>query len=301
VSRSPREQEWQEGAGALLLLAAANATDLLSQLEGALPMKQQHVPVQGSAPQHLFQPQLRLLLTLLFLNAVGLHRPWDLRNYTGSELGLLTGRAQPYSYRHVERFLRILATANADEAFTAALAGWTSTLWQVKARSQEAISPHVYVDGHRKAVYTDTLIPRGLIGNSGKILGCRALTLLHDDQGHPLLVTTHRGDLHLTNGIPAVLTRYEQATDVVHLTDLVVDREAMAADFLAQMSMEGRTMTTILKTNQYSGLDSFTNVGPFVPLTVDRHGTVLTRPSLLLSFCWLVLIATMNRSGSRWR
>ncbi len=34
-------------------------------------------------------------------------------------------------------------------------------------------------------------------------------------------------------------------------------------------------MTTILKTNQYSGLDSFTNVGPFVPLTVDRHGTVL--------------------------
>ena len=34
-------------------------------------------------------------------------------------------------------------------------------------------------------------------------------------------------------------------------------------------------MTTLLKTNQYTGLDSFTNVGPFVPLTVDRHGTVL--------------------------
>ena len=51
-------------------------------------------------------PNLRLLLTLLFLNAVGLHRPWDLRTYTGSELGLLTGRPQPYSYRHVERFLQ---------------------------------------------------------------------------------------------------------------------------------------------------------------------------------------------------
>jgi hypothetical protein len=49
----------------------------------------------------------------------------------------------------------------------------------------------------------------------------------------------------------------------------------MAADFLAQLNAEGRTMTTILKTNQYSGLDSFTNVGSFVPLTVDRHGTVL--------------------------
>jgi D-ribose pyranose/furanose isomerase RbsD len=135
--------------------------------------------------------------------------------------------------------------------------------------------PHVYVDGLSLAVYTDILIPRGLIGNSGKILGCRALTLLHDDQGHPLLASTHRGDLHLTNGIPQVLTCYEQATEVLHLTNLVVDREAMAADFLAQMSEEGRTMTTILKTNQYTGLSSFTNVGSFVPLTVDRHGTVL--------------------------
>jgi hypothetical protein len=137
-------------------------------------------------------------------------RPWDLRTYTGNELGLLTGRSQSYSYRHVERFLRILATANADEAFTAALARWTGALWQVKARSQGATAPHVYMDGLSLAVYTDALIPRGLIGNSGKILGCRALTLLHDDQGHPLRASTHRGDLHLT--------------------DLVVDREAMAAD-----------------------------------------------------------------------
>ena len=118
-------------------------------------------------------------------------------------------------------------------------------------------------------------LPRGLIGTSGKILGCRALTLLHDDQGHPLLATTHRGDLHLTQGLPQLLTCYEQATEALHLNHLVVDREAMAADFLAQLSTEGRTLTTILKMNQYSGLDSFTNIGPFVPLTVDRHGTVL--------------------------
>src|SRR6266566_98838 len=240
---SSREQEWQEGAGGLLLLAATHETALLSQLEAALLASQQSPEVPPSPARRLSQPQLNLLLTLLFLNAVGLHRPWDLRTYTGSELGLLTGRPQPYSYRHVERSLRILALANADEAFTAALPRWTSALWQVKARSQEATSPHVYVDGHRKAVDTDTLIPRGLIGNSGKILGCRALTLLHDDQGHPLLASTHRGDLHLTNGIPAVLTCYEQATEALHLASLVVDREAMAADFLAQLSTDCRTMT----------------------------------------------------------
>jgi hypothetical protein len=258
-----------------LLPAAAHETALLSQLEEALPMKQQSSSVSHHSPQRLLHPQWSLLLTLLFLPAVGLQRFWDLRSYTGRELALLTGRAPPYSYRHTERFLLQLSSAQADQALTKALARWTSTLWQVKARSQGATSPHVYVDGHRKAVYTDTLIPRGLIGSSGKILGCRTLVLLHDDQGHPLLATTHRGDLHLTNGIPQVLTRYEQATEVLQLSDLVVDREAMAADFLAQMSVEGRTMTTILKTNQYSGLNSFTNVGSFVPLTVDQHGTVL--------------------------
>ncbi len=35
------EPEWQEGAGGLLLLAAAHETALLSQLEEALPMKPQ--------------------------------------------------------------------------------------------------------------------------------------------------------------------------------------------------------------------------------------------------------------------
>jgi len=231
----------------LLLLAAVHETALLSQLEKVLPMKQQSSCVSQSSPQHLLHPQRSLLLTLLFLPAVGLHRFWELRGYTGQELARLSGRAHPYSYRHTERFLLQLSSAQADQALTKALARWTAALWKVKSRSQEASSPHFYVDGHRKAVYTDALIPRGLIGNSGKILGCRTLVLLHDDQGHPLLAITHRGDLHLTNGIPQVLTSYEQATEALHLASLVVDREAMAADFFAQLSTDCRTMTTIRK------------------------------------------------------
>jgi hypothetical protein len=42
----------------------------------------------------------------------------------------------------------------------------------------------------------------------------------------------------------------EHATESLHLSNLVVDREAMAADFLAQLDAQGRAMTTILKTNQ---------------------------------------------------
>jgi hypothetical protein len=247
VTSPAGEPKWQEGAGGLLLLAAAHETALLSQLEGVLPMTPRSSRVSEPSSRRLFSPQRSLLLTILFLPVGGLHRFWELRSYTGGELAVLTGRPHPYSYRHTERFLLQLSAAQAAQALTDALARWTAAVWQVEERSPDAPSPHFYVDGHRKPVYTDTLIPRGLIGNSGKILGCRALVLLHDEQGHPLQVTTHRGDLHLTDGVPQVLTSYEQVTESKKLQHLVVDREAMAADFLAQLKTEGRTLTTLRK------------------------------------------------------
>ena len=39
----------------------------------------------------------RLLLTVLFLPVAGLARTWDLRSYTGTMLGILTGRERAYS------------------------------------------------------------------------------------------------------------------------------------------------------------------------------------------------------------
>jgi hypothetical protein len=115
----------------LLLLAAANVTNLLCQLEAALPSKQPGSTLPQSSPRRLFFPQQSLLLTLLFLPAVGLHRFWDLRSYTGRELALLTGRLTPYSYRHTERFLLQLSKLDGDRALTEALARWTASLWPV--------------------------------------------------------------------------------------------------------------------------------------------------------------------------
>src|ERR1700693_41287 len=81
----------------------------------------------------------------------------------------------------------------------------------------------------------------------GKILGCRELVVLHDAQGHPLLVTTHRGDYHLTIGLPEMLHCYEQATGQPLMQRVVVDREGMAAEFLAQLQREGRQVVTLLR------------------------------------------------------
>jgi len=213
-------------------------------------------------------------LTLLLLGVVGLRRPWDLRAYTQEGLALLTTRRRAYGYRTVERFLTQVAQAGGAEPLTDALARWTTRLWKPEAEESQSISPPSYVDGHRKPVFSDYLLPRGVIGRTGKILGCRTLLLLHDEQGHPSLSTTHRGDLHLTLGTPSLLSRYETATDEGPLRRLVIDRDQMAAEFLAKLAAEGRWVVTILRTEQYHGLAALSDVGAFLPLTRDRAGRV---------------------------
>ena len=268
---STPERGWQDGAGGLLLVAAVHETGLLAHLETAIaPCLTQTSHPHLSPSLH---SQRSLLLTLLFLNEVGLRRTRDLRGYTDEALGLLTGRRRAYGYWHTERFLTHLAHAGGAEGLTNALGKWTATLWQ-EAREQEAAC-RVYIDGHRKPVYADKLIPRGLIGCSGKILGCRALVLLHDEQGHPRLATTHRGDQHLTIGLPPILVRYQDSEREAPSVRVIVDREGMAAPFLRDLKALGHTVVTVLRTDQYDGLESFTEVGMFVPLERDRHGQLV--------------------------
>ena len=176
----------------------------------------------------------RLLLTLLFLGVVGLHRTRDLRGYTADGLALLTGRKRAYGYRYTEVFLSQVAHFDGAERLTDALAHWTRQLWHPLNDASESKSALTcYVDGHRKPVYSDMLIPRGLIGRLGTILGCRALVLLHDEQGHPLLATTQRGDQHLMVGLPAIIARYEAHQEYAKVKQIIVDREGMATEFLA--------------------------------------------------------------------
>jgi hypothetical protein len=272
---------YHEQAGGLLLLAAASETDLLTQLEQALPppaipADPACLPLAGSAAVHR-----RLLLTLLFLGAVGLSRTWDLRGYAADGLALLTGRMRAYGYRYTELFLSQVAFADGAERFADALACWTTHLWhpiEAAEATRETDHPHAltcYVDGHRKPVYSDVLLPRGLIGRLGVVLGCRALLLLHDEHGHPLFVTTHRGDQHLTAGVPAFLARYEQHVGTSLVIRMIVDREGMATEFLARLHAAGRSVVTILQTSQYRDRSSFSDVGIFVPLSRDVHGQIV--------------------------
>ena len=143
--------------------------------------------------------------------------------------------------------------------------------WPKLGANQESIH---YIDMHRKPVHSALRLPRGLIGRSGKVLGCRALALLHDAAGHPLLVTTHRGDTHLTQAMPHLLQTVQQAVDTELIQTVVLDREGMGAEFLHSLQNKC-TVITLLRSNQYSDESSFTAVGAFTPLSVDAAGKVL--------------------------
>lgn len=285
------EPAWQEGAGGLLLLAAAHETGLLTALEAALPLGAdpraqggtEAGPAAGAGSvsaqarlSHLRPTSLRMLLcTLLFMGVAGVRRTWDLRGYTGEGLALLSGRRLAYGYRYTEQFLLAVARAGSAAALTVALATWTATLWRPRPQLVDDPPPSLYIDGHRKAVHADRLIPRGLVARFGAVLGCRALVLLHDAQGHPLLVTTHRGDLHLTVGAPQILAQYQQVSAPAGQARVIIDREGMAAEFLATLAAAGHTVVTLLRNDQYTGVASFTEVGAFVPLQHDRQGHVV--------------------------
>src|SRR5205085_10230677 len=105
--------------GGLLLVAAVHETGLLAHFESAIaPCLSQASHAQCSPSS---RAQRSLLLTLLFLNAVGLRRTRDLRGYTDEALGLWTGRRKAYGYWHTERFLSHLANAGGAEGLTNAL------------------------------------------------------------------------------------------------------------------------------------------------------------------------------------
>jgi hypothetical protein len=99
-----------------VLLATAHETGLIEALEAALPKA---LPADNTRRRYNNPDSRRaLLLTLLFLPAVGLRRTYDLRGYIGDALALLTGRQRAYGYRHTERFLSAVARAGGAETLT---------------------------------------------------------------------------------------------------------------------------------------------------------------------------------------
>jgi hypothetical protein len=77
------------------MLAAAEGSGLVKMLTDAASRGDGETTAARLADSRKSTRQ-QLMLTLLFMNLVGVRRSWDLRGYSGDGLGLLSGRKRAY-------------------------------------------------------------------------------------------------------------------------------------------------------------------------------------------------------------
>lgn len=73
---------------------------------------------------------------------------------------------------------------------------------------------------------------------------------------------------------PTFLEMYDQHTGNSQVTRMIVDREVWKPSFLARLHADGRRIITIWQTSQYRALSAFSDIGTFIPLSMDSHGPI---------------------------
>jgi hypothetical protein len=214
------------------------------------------------------------ILTQMMMPLLEMFKPRELDSYSGTILGLLTGRGRPYSNDEMVHFLSSGVTVGWGEALTADVTRWATQLW-VEDAEIEGTTGHVYWDWHVKTVYSDYHIPRTKHGTSDRVVGARKQLMLHDEAGHLLFLRTYRGDTHLINGMIDGAAYYEGLEESRRLTHQVFDREGLSVVYFKELLGEDeheRQFITCLKSNQYDGLNSFESCSSFEPYRYDKHG-----------------------------
>ncbi len=197
-----------------------------------------------------------LARTLLFLGAVGLHRTWDLRGYTGAALALLSGRRRA-GYRHAERFLTEVAAG--DGAPTSSPPPWRPGRPGCGGRlGAPPRPPPATISMAIARRSTPPLIPQGLVGHAW--VRCRAAA-------SSCCCTTSRGTpcwppptaaIYLTAGVPALIRAYERPDPAPTASPAWSSTGRAGGEFLATLAAAGCTVVTVLQADQYTGLASFT-------------------------------------------
>jgi hypothetical protein len=250
-------------------------TMLMHSLERAVEQCDSALTLRGMSSQEMRE---RRLLTWLTMFVLELFKPRALDAYSGTALGLVTGRGRPYSADEMEHAILSFVRMGWTELLTIDVARWATLLWADDPQTE--MSPqYLYWDWHVKAVYSDYHIPRTKHGTRQRIIGARKQLMLHDGAGHLLFMRTYRGDTHLIEGMVDGTVYYEGQVQAAKLTRQIFDREGLSVVHFKTMldADHPRQFITCLRSNQYSGVDSFESVTTFKPFRYDKEGNVIQK------------------------
>ena len=248
---------------------------LTHSLERAVEQCDSALTLRGMSSQ---ETRDRRLLTWLMMFMLDLFKPRALDTYSGTALGLVTGRGRPYSADEMEHAILSFVRMGWTEKLTIDVARWATLLWADDPQTE--MSPkYLYWDWHVKAVYSDYHIPRTKHGTRQRIIGARKQLMLHDGAGHLLFMRTYRGDTHLIEGMVDGTVYYEGQVQAAKLTHQIFDREGLSVVHFKTMldADHPRRFITCLRSNQYSGVDSFESVTTFEPFRYGKEGSVIQK------------------------
>jgi len=250
-------------------------TMLMHSLERAVEQCDSSLTLRGMSSQEMRE---RRLLTWLMMFVLELFKPRTLDTYSGTALGLVTGRGRPYSADEMEHAILSFVRMGWTELLTIDVARWATLLWADNPQTERS-AKYLYWDWHVKAVYSDYHIPRTKHGTRQRIIGARKQLMLHDGAGHLLFMRTYRGDTHLIEGMVDGTVYYEGQVQAAKLTHQIFDREGLSVVHFKTMldADHPRQFITCLRSNQYSGVDSFESVTTFEPFRYDKEGNVIQK------------------------
>jgi hypothetical protein len=188
---------------------------------------------------------------LLFLPALDVTRPWQLRYEQGDGLLAVSGTA--YRFCTVDQFLNDLTRLRIGTPLAEALCARL-----VQARYPAETPLRLYLDGHEKPHWTAQTMPCGRVAMLDRVMPCTHQMVVNDAEGYVLLILDRPGDHHLGRELLHLDRTVERITG--RRVELVIaDREANSLA-LAQVYAESgqRHLLTMLDANQYQGLGDFT-------------------------------------------
>jgi hypothetical protein len=211
--------------------------------------------------------------SLLYLPVFGMQKPYHLDKYHKRGLGILTGSGRRYSYDTLEGHLINLDKLQISKQMSAGLAKCYLEALCIGIELKDG--SYFYIDGHSKHVWSSKNIPKVFFTTLNRVEKGLQQYFLNSSKGHPLILLTCPGDSHLTKEMFNLIESFENAVGKEIVKVSIFDREGLSLALFNEFESRKnkKYFITLLRSNQYKGIEDFKIKKDFKPLKTEKKKT----------------------------
>lgn len=206
--------------------------------------------------------------TLLYLPIFGMERPYHLDKYHKRGLGLLVGSGKRYSYETLDRYLCDIDKIEMSKDMSEKLVRCYMEALCIEIELKDG--SYFYIDGHAKHVWSGKNIPKVFFTTLKRAEKGLHQFFINSSKGHPLILLTCSGDSHLTKEMFNLIDCFENAVGKEIMKVTIFDREGLSLAIFEEFDCRKKYFITLLRENQYKGIEDFNITEDFVPLKIEK-------------------------------